>query len=128
MENIKKFFEALSADEKLQARVKSELEGVEGEAKIEKIVAIAKEIGFEFTAEDFQAKKTELSEDELDQVNGGMMIDKSVGDAFLKYFKENFPQKPADPPADPSSNQPRPADEKPHKQEPLIWQIEGKNS
>lgn len=62
----------LSTDEKLQARVKSELEGLEGDAKINKIVELAKEAGFEFTAEDFKAaKKTELSEEDLDNVNGG---------------------------------------------------------
>ena len=84
MDNIKEFFEKLNSDEKLQTRVKNELEGLEDNAKIEKIVEIAKELGFNFTAENFTAAKTELSEDDLDKVNGGFLLT-TIGLGFLIY-------------------------------------------
>ena len=84
MDNIKEFFEKLNSDENLQTRVKNELEGLEDNAKIEKIVEIAKELGFNFTAENFTAAKTELSEDDLDKVNGGFLLT-TIGLGFLIY-------------------------------------------
>ena len=84
MDNIKEFFEKLNSDENLQTRVKNELEGLEDDAKIEKIIEIAKGLGFNFSEKDFTEAKTELSEDDLDKVNGGFFLT-AIGLGFLVY-------------------------------------------
>lgn len=63
-ENLKKFFEKVSADEELAAKVSAE-------ADVAKLIALAKELGFELTEADFKKPVEEISDDELDNVAGG---------------------------------------------------------
>lgn len=62
-ENLKKFLEAVSANEKLAEKA--------GESSREELLAMAKELGLALTEEDFWQESKELSDDELDAVAGG---------------------------------------------------------
>ena len=61
-ENLKKFLEAVSENAELAAKIST--------LGLDDVLALAKELGFELTEEDF-AKKNELADDELDAVAGG---------------------------------------------------------
>ena len=64
-ENLKKFFEKVCADSALTEKVSTEKDPAA-------IVALAKELGFEFTEDDLLKKPVEeISDDELDAVAGG---------------------------------------------------------
>lgn len=69
-ENLKKFLEAVSKDEALQAKVNA-LESNK-ETAMADIIALAKELGIELTEADFAQPDGEISEDELAAVSGGM--------------------------------------------------------
>ena len=62
-ETLKKFLEEISADEELMKKACT--------ASEEEILALAKEKGYELTAEDLKKQASELSEDELETVAGG---------------------------------------------------------
>lgn len=62
-ENLKKFLEAVSEDEALAAKVGAEKD-------INVLIAIAKELGFALTPEDFE-ESHEIPDDDLDVVSGG---------------------------------------------------------
>ena len=63
-ENMKKFLEAVSKDEELAKNV--------GSMKLEELLALAKELGLELTAEDLEKPAMqELNDDDLDAVAGG---------------------------------------------------------
>ena len=62
-ENLKKFLEAASKDEALAAKI-----GSEKDAAV--LIGLAKELGIELTAADFD-ESHELSDDDLDAVAGG---------------------------------------------------------
>ena len=62
-ENLKIFLEAVSKDEALSAKVSAEKDA-------NALVALAKDMGFELTASDFE-RSCELDDDELDDVSGG---------------------------------------------------------
>ena len=68
-ENLKKFLEAVSKDEALQAKVNA-LESNK-ETVMADIIALAKELGIELTEADFAQPDGEISEDELETINGG---------------------------------------------------------
>ena len=63
-ENLKKFLEKVSEDTELAAKVGAEKD-------VNALIALAKEMGFELTAADFERPVEELSDDELDDVTGG---------------------------------------------------------
>ena len=62
-ENLKKFLEAVSANEELAKKVST--------ASKEELLAMAKELGIELTEDDLKQVSQELSDDELDAVAGG---------------------------------------------------------
>ena len=62
-ENLIKFFEAVSKDEALSEKISSEKD-------VNVLIALAKDMGIELTADDFK-KPAELSDDDLDSVAGG---------------------------------------------------------
>ena len=68
-ENLKKFLEAVSKDEALQAKVNA-LESNK-ETAMADIIALAKELGIELTEADFAQPDGEISEDELETISGG---------------------------------------------------------
>lgn len=68
-ENLKKFLEAVSKDEALQAKLNA-LESNK-EIAMADIIALAKELGIELTEADFAQPDGEISEDELETINGG---------------------------------------------------------
>ena len=68
-ENLKKFLEAVSKDEALQAKVNA-LESNK-ETALAGVIALAKELGIELTEADFAQPDGEISEDELETINGG---------------------------------------------------------
>ena len=65
-DNMKKFLEEVSKDKEL-------IEKLSKAETPEAVIALAKEIGFELTAEDLKSKETisEISDDELEDVAGG---------------------------------------------------------
>lgn len=66
-ENMKKLMEAISANPELAERLEN--------ATKEDVIAIAKELGIELTDADFEQQPSELSDDELDAVAGGVKGD-----------------------------------------------------
>ena len=68
-ENLKKFLEAVSKDEALQAKVNA-LESNK-ETAMAGVIALAKELGIELIEADFAQPDGEISEDELEAINGG---------------------------------------------------------
>ena len=74
---IKELTDLVMADEKLVAKAK-EIDAKHPEMNEEKIdayIAFAKELGFELSKEEImQTESRELSDDELDQVQGGFFI------------------------------------------------------
>lgn len=75
MEKRNEFMEKVKADETLKAEITKILSG-EQEGRTEKIIAFAKENGFEFTAEEIEKvlnpMEGELADEELDNVAGGV--------------------------------------------------------
>ena len=63
-ENLKKFLEKVSEDPALAAKVGAEADPA-------KLIALAKELGFELTEADLEKKPEEVADDELDTVAGG---------------------------------------------------------
>ena len=63
-ENLKKFLEMVSKDAELTSKV-----GAEKDVNV--LIAMAKEMGIELTASDFEKPVEELADDELDTVAGG---------------------------------------------------------
>lgn len=78
IENVNKFFEEVSKNEKLMDEVKSigNNPDTDSEKKAEKIVELAKKTGYVFTVEEFFNQTNSLSEtlndEELDSVAGGV--------------------------------------------------------
>ena len=79
-ENVQKFFNEVSTNKKLEEQLNEISEKSSGEIKVkaEAVVALAKEAGFEFTAEEFaeyiKTPQTELNDNELNSVRGGGRI------------------------------------------------------
>ena len=74
VENFKQFVTSVSGDEELAAKVK------EAGTDVDKIIALGKEKGLEFTAEDIKAaheeaagSSEELSDEDLEKVAGGFV-------------------------------------------------------
>ena len=65
-ENMKQFLEAVSKDEALTAKV--------GTLGKEELIALAKELGITLTEDDFAQSATELNDDELNVVAGGVEV------------------------------------------------------
>ena len=68
-ENLKKFFESVSKDEVLQEKMNAL--SVDRENAVAYIIALAKEIDIELSEADFAQPDGEISEDELETINGG---------------------------------------------------------
>ena len=67
-EQIKAFLEKLKGDTTLQAKLKAA-------ANPDAVVSIAKEAGFSISADDLKNAQSEISEEELEGVTGGLDID-----------------------------------------------------
>ena len=63
-EQLKAFLEKVKADSSLQEKLKVA-------ADVEAVVAIAKEVGFMFSADELKKAKSEISDEELEGVAGG---------------------------------------------------------
>ena len=70
-EQLKAFLEKVKSDSSLQEKLKAASDA-------DAVVAIAKEAGFNFTADDLTKVQSKLSDQELESVAGGG----TVGDAF----------------------------------------------
>lgn len=75
-ENLKKFILAVNKDETILSKVEA-WKGLDKDEVQEKTILLAKESGFELTAEDFaggtpELSDDELSDDELASVSGGL--------------------------------------------------------
>ena len=66
-EQLKAFLEKVKADTSLQEKLKAA-------ADSDAVVAIAKEAGFMISADDLTKAQSELSEEELEDVSGGISI------------------------------------------------------
>ena len=64
-EQLKSFLEKAKGDSSLQEKLK-------GVTDADSVIAIAKDAGFMFTVDDFNKAQSELSEDELEGVAGGV--------------------------------------------------------
>ena len=70
-ENMQKFLEAISRNEELHAKASS--------MDMAALIAAAKALGIELTETDFEPPAGEMSEDELDDVTGGLSCACFVG-------------------------------------------------
>jgi predicted ribosomally synthesized peptide with nif11-like leader len=76
-EQLKAFLEAIKADAELQEKIKAA-------ADADAVVAIAKAAGFVISAEELKKAQSELSDEELEGVAGGVCISISDGLLFPK--------------------------------------------
>ncbi len=63
-ENLRKFLEKVSENPELAAKIGNE-------ADADKLIAMAKELGFALTKADFEKKPEEVADDDLDAAHGG---------------------------------------------------------
>jgi predicted ribosomally synthesized peptide with nif11-like leader len=85
IESAKAFVARMKNDQKFAAKI--------GECKnLAEFVSCAGKAGFHFTKEDFELVKSELSQEELSSVTGGMPPDPNCGD--LHYDLEPHPGDP----------------------------------
>jgi predicted ribosomally synthesized peptide with nif11-like leader len=75
-EQLKAFLEAVKANEGLQEQLKAA-------ADADTVVAIAKSAGFAISAEELQRAQAELSEEELEGVAGGNLLNQGYGKGEL---------------------------------------------
>ena len=75
-EQLKVFLEKVKADTSLQEKLKAA-------ADVDAVVEIAKEAGFSISADDLNKAQSEISEEELEGVAGGM----GIGSAFCFVWK-----------------------------------------
>lgn len=86
VENFKNFITKIKTDKVLQENLK------ETGTDVDKIIALGKETGFEFTAEDMDKAVEELkmdgeiSDEQLDNVSGGINEGDDVVNLILDYF------------------------------------------
>ena len=73
-EQLKSFWEAIQADPSLQEKLKASTDA-------DAIATIAKEAGFEISAEEIKRAQSELSDEQLDGVAGGAVGD--FGDCWV---------------------------------------------
>ena len=79
-EQLKAFLEKVKADTSLQEKLKAASDA-------DAVVAIAKEAGFSISADDFKKAQSELSDEELEGVAGGGVVEK-VNGGVNKVFGE----------------------------------------
>ena len=70
-EQLKAFMEAVEADASLQEKLKAA-------ADVDAFAAIAKEAGFNISADDLKSAQSDLSDEELDSVAGGFLNNRSI--------------------------------------------------
>ena len=70
-EQLKAFWEAIQADPSLQEKLRAATDA-------DSIVRIAKEAGFEITADEIKEAQSELSDEQLDRVAGGVCSGEDV--------------------------------------------------
>ena len=75
-EQLKAYLEAVKANEGLQEQLKAA-------ADADTVVAIAKSAGFAISAEELQRAQAELSEEELEGVAGGNLLNQGYGKGEL---------------------------------------------
>ena len=75
MENVKKFYDALSKDSAMQERAKA-LDGKDKAA----IVAFAKAEGYDFSLDDLEAYAKPLADDVMETAAGGIIFASAPGD------------------------------------------------
>ncbi len=76
LEQLKAFLEKVKGDTNLQEKLKA---AVDADA----VTAIAKEAGFSISADDWKNAQSELSDEELEGVAGGLNLNNSVLDGFV---------------------------------------------
>jgi predicted ribosomally synthesized peptide with nif11-like leader len=77
-EQLKAFLEKVQGDTSLQEKLKTASDA-------ETVIAIAKETGFNLSAEDIEKTKIALSDEELADISGG-----NFGDWFKENITDNF--------------------------------------
>ena len=77
-EQLKAFLEKVQVDTSLQEKLKA---AVDADA----VTAIAKEAGFSISADDWKNAQSELSDEELEGVAGGLNLNNSVLDGWVCF-------------------------------------------
>ena len=77
-EQLKAFLEKVQGDTSLQEKLKAA-------ANADAVTAIAKEAGFSISADDWKNAQSELSDEELEGVAGGLNLNNSVLDGFVCF-------------------------------------------
>ena len=76
-EQLKAFWEAVQADTSLQEKLRAATDA-------DSIASIAKEAGFEITAEDVKEAQAQLSDEQLEGVDGGVGCGSRACERFFK--------------------------------------------
>ena len=77
-EQLKAFLEKVKGDTSLQEKLKAA-------ADANAVTAIAKEAGFSISADDWKNAQSELSDEELEGVAGGLNLNNSVLDGWVCF-------------------------------------------
>ncbi len=76
-EQLKSFWEAIQADPSLQEKLRASTDA-------DAIATIAKEAGFEISAEEIKRAQSELSDEQLEGVDGGVGCGSAACERFIK--------------------------------------------
>ena len=87
-EQLYKFIEESETNQE----IKKKLEAIKDDENVlKKMIAIAKEYGYDVNEEDFEISDEELSPDQLDEVSGGMQyLNIKLPDYITKFFFDTF--------------------------------------
>ena len=91
MENIKKFYDALSNDKAMQERAAAlNKKGEKSDKAAAKaaIVAFAKAEGYDFNLDDLESYAAPLADDLMEAVAGGIIFGAAPGDGGIIIFNE----------------------------------------
>ena len=81
-EQFKAFWEAVQADTSLQEKLRAKTDPDSIASIAKEVASIAKEAGFEITADEVKEAQSELSDEQLDGVAGGFTVRVSGPDNY----------------------------------------------
>jgi len=70
-EAVLEFVQKVSADESLEAEIETAISGKQGSDAANAIAGVGAKHGYTFTAEEIEAQREELSDEDLEEVAGG---------------------------------------------------------
>ena len=92
MAKFDEFYDKVMQDESLKARISEIINEAEGEEVFDKVDEMAKDMGFDISAEELKSafELKELPDEELDNVSGGIKPKKKYDERYGRAALPNF--------------------------------------